>query len=101
MSCYEGGRFADTIPYAQSYREYLPELAKLLPGIKTPVRIVAGAEDQVVPPGSNATFLNERLPNAKVDLISGAGHFCWEEKPAEYAALLTSWWDRANAASKS
>src|SRR5262249_1043591 len=28
MSCYEGDRFADTIPYAQSYREYLPELAK-------------------------------------------------------------------------
>jgi pimeloyl-ACP methyl ester carboxylesterase len=101
MSCYEGGRFADTIPYAQSYREYLPELAKLLPGIETPVRIVAGANDQVVPPRSNAEFLHERLPNAQVDLIAGAGHFCWEEKPAEYAALLTSWWDRANAASKS
>ena len=100
MSCYEGDRFADTIPYAQSYREYLPELAKLLPGIQTPVRIVAGADDQVVP-GSNAEFLHERLPNAQVDLIAGAGHFCWEEKPAEYAALLTSWWDRANAASKS
>ena len=86
---------SDTIPYAQSYREYLPELAKLLPGIKTPVRIVAGADDQVVP-GSNAEFLHERLPNAKVDLIAGAGHFCWEEKPAEYAALLTTWWERAN-----
>jgi pimeloyl-ACP methyl ester carboxylesterase len=101
MSCYEGARFADTIPYAQSYREYLPELAKLLPGIQTPVRVVAGANDQVVPPGSNAEFLRERLPNARVDLIAGAGHFCWEEKPAEYAALLTSWWDRADAASKS
>ena len=79
---------------------YLPELAKLLAGIQKPVRIVAGADDQVVP-GSNAEFLHERLPNAQVDLIAGAGHFCWEEKPAEYAALLTSWWDRANAASKS
>jgi hypothetical protein len=47
MSGYEGDRLADTIPYAQSYREYLPELAKLLPGIQTPVRIVAGADDQV------------------------------------------------------
>ena len=96
MSCYEGDRFADTIPYAQSYREYLPELAKLLPGIRTPVRIVAGADDQVVP-RSNAEFLHQRLPNAQLDLIAGAGHFCWEEKPVEYAALLTSWWDRANA----
>jgi len=100
MSCYEGDRFADTIPYAQSYREYLPELAKLLPGIQTPVRIVAGAEDQVVP-RSNAEFLYQRLPNAQLDLIAGSGHFCWEEKPAEYAALVTSWWGRANAASKS
>ena len=99
MTCYEGGRFADTIPYAQSYREYLPELAKLLPGIQTPVRIVAGADDQVVPV-SNAEFLHERLPNAQVHLIAGAGHFCWEEKPAEYAALVTSWWERANAAPK-
>ena len=82
------------------YREYLPELAELLPGIRTPVRIVAGADDQVVP-ASNAEFLNARLPNAKVDLIVGAGHFCWEEKPAHYAALLTSWWDKAHAASKS
>jgi pimeloyl-ACP methyl ester carboxylesterase len=100
MSCYEGERFADTIPYAQSYREYLPELAELLPGIHTPVRIVAGADDQVVP-RSNAEFLHERLPNAQVDLIAGAGHFCWEEKPAQYAALLTSWWDKADATSKS
>jgi len=99
MSCYEGDRFAATIPYAQSYREYLPELAKLLPSIHTPVRIVAGADDQVVP-ASNAKFLHERLRNSQVDLIAGAGHFCWEEKPAEYAALLTSWWVRAKAAPK-
>src|SRR5262249_24851771 len=99
MSCYEGDRFADTIPYAQSYREYLLKLAELLRGIQTPVRIVAGAGDQVVP-ASNAEFLHQRLPNAEVDLIAGAGHFCWEEKPAEYAALVTSWWGRADAASK-
>jgi pimeloyl-ACP methyl ester carboxylesterase len=47
---------------------------------------LAAAADQVVP-GSNAEFLHERLPNAQVDLIAGAGHFCWKEKPAEYAAL--------------
>jgi pimeloyl-ACP methyl ester carboxylesterase len=91
LSGYEGDRFADTIPYAQSYREYLPQLAELLPQIQTPVRIVAGADDQVVPP-VNAEFLGEHLPHSRVDLITGAGHFCWEEKPAEYAALVTEWW---------
>jgi pimeloyl-ACP methyl ester carboxylesterase len=91
LSAYEGDRFADTIPYAQSYREYLPQLAELLPQIQTPVRIVAGADDQVVPP-VNAEFLGQRLPHSRVDLIPGAGHFCWEEKPADYAALVTGWW---------
>jgi pimeloyl-ACP methyl ester carboxylesterase len=94
MSGYEGDRFARTIPYAQSYLEYLPQLADLLPQIQTPVRIVAGAEDQVVPP-VNAEFLHQRLPHSRVDLIAGAGHFCWEEKPAEYAALVTGWWKEA------
>ena len=97
MASYEGDRFANTVPYAQSYREYLPKLAALLPRISTPVRIVAGAQDPVVPV-SNATFLRDRLPNAQVDLIPGAGHFCWEEKPAAYAELIATWWDRADAA---
>lgn len=91
LSAYEGDRFAETIPYAQSYREFLPLLAEVLPTIQTPVRIVAGADDQVVPP-VNAEFLDQRLPHSRVDLIAGAGHFCWEERPAEYAALVTGWW---------
>jgi pimeloyl-ACP methyl ester carboxylesterase len=94
MSGYEGDRFARTIPYAQSYTEYLPQLADLLPHIQTPVRVVAGVDDQVVPP-VNAEFLDQRLPHSRVDLIPGAGHFCWEEKPAEYAALVTGWWQEA------
>lgn len=65
VESYRGDRFADTIPYAQSYREQLPVLAELLTHIDVPVRIVAGA-----------------------------GHFCWEETPAEYAALVTDWWQR-------
>jgi pimeloyl-ACP methyl ester carboxylesterase len=94
MSGYEGDRFAQTIPYAQSYLEYLPLLADLLPDIQTPVRVVQGSDDQVVPP-VNAEFLASRLPRSRVDLIPGAGHFCWEEKPDEYAALVTTWWEEA------
>ena len=93
LSSYEGDRFADSIPYVQSYREQLPMLAELLPAIQTPVRIVAGSDDQVVPP-VNAQFLADRLPRSQVDFIQGAQHFCWEEKPHEYASLVTQWWDR-------
>jgi pimeloyl-ACP methyl ester carboxylesterase len=31
-------------------------------------------------------------------LIPGAGHFCWEEKPTEYAALVADWWANPKAA---
>jgi pimeloyl-ACP methyl ester carboxylesterase len=91
MVCYEGDRFADTIPYAQAYREQLPLLRDLLPGIETPVRIVQGSDDQVVPP-VNAEYLGDRLPHSRVDFIAGAGHFCWEEKPYAYASLVAQWW---------
>jgi pimeloyl-ACP methyl ester carboxylesterase len=96
LVCYDGDRFADTIPYVQAYREQLPLLGKLLPDIQTPVRIVQGANDQVVPP-INAEYLNDRLPRSRVDFIAGAGHFCWEERPDEYASLVTQWWDETAA----
>ena len=68
-------------------------LAGLLPQIDTPVQIIAGAGDTAVPP-ANASFLHERLPHSQLDVID-AGHFTWEDAPAEYAALVTSWWHGA------
>ncbi len=91
LAAYAGDRFAETIPYAQSYRHWLPLLGDLLPTIDTPVRVVAGRSDPVVPP-VNATYLADRLPAGRADLVDGAGHFVWEERPAEYAALVTGWW---------
>ncbi|MDT5066563.1 MAG: hypothetical protein QOK02_2718 [Mycobacterium sp.] len=90
---YDGDRFADTVPYVQHYREQLPMLAELLPGVQIPVRIVQGSADQVVPQ-VNAEYLGAQLPNSSVDFIDGAGHFCWEERPDQYAALITEWWSR-------
>ena len=46
-------------------------------------------------------LITRALKERQVDLIAGAGHFCWEEQPAHYAALVTSWWNKSNAASKS
>jgi pimeloyl-ACP methyl ester carboxylesterase len=92
LSSYEGDRFVETMRYARSYPEQLPLLSELLPAIRTPVRIVQGSKDQVVPP-ANAEFLRDRIPHSRADFISDAGHFCWEEKPDEYAALVTNWWN--------
>ena len=72
--------------YVRRYPEELPELAELLPEIATPVTIINGRHDPVVPV-ANAEFLDDRLPNSRVSLID-AGHFVWEEAPAEYASII-------------
>jgi pimeloyl-ACP methyl ester carboxylesterase len=72
--------------YVRRYPEELPELGELLPQIGTPVTIINGRHDRVVPL-SNAEFLDERLPNSRLAVID-AGHFVWEEAPEEYASIV-------------
>ena len=95
ITSYEGDKFAESIAYVQAYPSQLPLLSDLLRGIHTPVRIVQGSADQVVP-AVNATYLGERLPNSSVDFMAGVGHFCWEERPEDYAALVTDWWEHTS-----
>jgi pimeloyl-ACP methyl ester carboxylesterase len=91
LASYEGDRFVESMRYVRTYPTELPVLRDLLPGIQTPVQIIAGARDPAVPP-VNGEFLHERLPKSKLDIID-AGHFTWEDSADEYAALVTSWWD--------
>jgi pimeloyl-ACP methyl ester carboxylesterase len=99
LSSYEGDRFAESMRYVRTYPTDLPVLRDLLPEIQTPVQIIAGARDPVVPP-VNAEFLHERLPKSKLDIID-AGHFTWEDSADEYAALVTSWWGGGYATARS
>ena len=86
LACYEGDRFVESMRYVRTYPQQLPQLAELLSAITTPVTLVNGRTDQVVPV-ANAEFLHERLANSRLRIID-AGHFVWEEKPAEYAAII-------------
>jgi pimeloyl-ACP methyl ester carboxylesterase len=86
LASYDGDRFVESMRYVRRYPEELPELAELLPQITTPVTIINGRDDPVVPL-ANAEFLDERLPNSR-QVIIDAGHFVWEEAPAEYAAAI-------------
>jgi pimeloyl-ACP methyl ester carboxylesterase len=91
LSSYDGDRFVESMRYVRSYPTDLAELRLLLPQIETPVQIIGGGRDLVVPP-ANAEFLHERLPNSKLNFVD-AGHFTWEDAADEYAALATSWWE--------
>jgi pimeloyl-ACP methyl ester carboxylesterase len=86
LECYDGDRFVESMRYVRSYPEALPVLAELLPEITTPVTIINGRHDRVVPL-ANVEFLDERLPRSRVEIID-ANHFVWEEAPTEYAAIV-------------
>ena len=86
VACYAGDRFVESMRYARRYPEELPALAELLPEIATPVTIINGGTDRVVPV-ENAEFLDERLPNSRLEIID-AGHFVWEEAPETYASIV-------------
>src|ERR1019366_3024254 len=86
LACYDGDRFAAAMRYARRYPEELPVLAGLLAHITTPVAIINGRHDRVVPL-ANAEFLDKRLPASRLVIID-AGHFAWEEAPAKYASTV-------------
>jgi pimeloyl-ACP methyl ester carboxylesterase len=90
LSSYAGERFAESMRYVRTYPTELPALGDLLPGIQTPVEIISGTRDAVVPP-VNAEYLHQRLPRSKLDLIDAA-HFIWEDAADEYASIDLSWW---------
>jgi pimeloyl-ACP methyl ester carboxylesterase len=86
VACYQGERFVESMRYVRRYPEELPALADLLPRITTPVTIINGRNDRVVPL-ANAEFLHTRLPTSRMAIIDG-GHFIWEEAPTEYASIV-------------
>jgi pimeloyl-ACP methyl ester carboxylesterase len=81
LACYDGDRFAEPMRYVRRYPAELPVLAGLLPQIEMPVTIINGRHDRVVPL-ANAKFLDQRLPASRLVIID-AGHFVWEEEPAQ------------------
>jgi len=89
LTSYAGDRFAESAAYVRSYPSDLPILAERLADITTPVQIIAGRHDALVPP-SNAEFLHARLADSKLDILE-TGHFTWEDGADDYLELTRSW----------
>jgi len=64
----------------------LPALEARLPRIRVPVGFVHGSRSPM--PIAASTDAAERIPNAWVDVIDGAGHFVWVEAPGAVRAAL-------------
>jgi len=89
VSSYDLGRFAESARFVRHYPEQNAFLRDLLQSITTPVQVVAGKGDDLVP-WSNNQFLADHLPHSEVHPLD-AGHFCWEEASEEYARLVVDW----------
>jgi pimeloyl-ACP methyl ester carboxylesterase len=89
IESYSGDRWAESIRYVRSYPEELQILGERLAGIETPVQIITGARDSLVPP-SNAEYLASRLPKSRLRILD-TGHFAWEDAAEDYASLLLEW----------
>ena len=60
LESYAGDRFVESARYVRTYPTELPKLAEKLPGIETPVQIVCGRDDPLVPT-PNQEFLHDEV----------------------------------------
>jgi pimeloyl-ACP methyl ester carboxylesterase len=58
-----------------------------LPGIDAPTLIITGDGDRVIP-GSSSEVLHEQIPGSRLEVIAGAGHLFFVERPDETLRLL-------------
>lgn len=84
-----GGRFDHATNFVRAYPEQLPQLKTLLPRIETPVLVLAGLHDALVPP-ANGQLLVDLIPRSRQVLLDG-GHLIWEDAASEYGAEIRSW----------
>jgi pimeloyl-ACP methyl ester carboxylesterase len=89
LDSYAGTRFAESARYVRSYPAALAALRDLLPEIRTPVQIIAGRRDQLVPP-VNAEYLHRHLPTSRLALLD-TGHFAWEDGADEWGSIALDW----------
>ncbi|WP_028921039.1 alpha/beta fold hydrolase [Pseudonocardia acaciae] len=68
-------------------RSARPSYVELLPHIRVPTLVVVGGEDEFTPI-SDAELIADRVPDATLEIVHGAGHLPNLERPAEFNAAL-------------
>jgi pimeloyl-ACP methyl ester carboxylesterase len=86
---YAGERFGESARFVRNYPADLAQLAALLPQIQTPVKIIAGDHDPMVPL-SNAEYLTKRLPRCELTTLD-LGHFAWEDGAEAWGDAAVAW----------
>ncbi|HEY1126030.1 MAG TPA: alpha/beta hydrolase [Sphingobium sp.] len=71
-----------------------PEVESLLPTITCPTLVATGQHDEWAPPAQHEGIA-EAIPNARLQIIAGAGHMVPVERPQAMTDALASWLDMA------
>jgi pimeloyl-ACP methyl ester carboxylesterase len=64
-----------------------PDFTERLPEIRVPTLIITSNGDRLIPPEASRD-MTERIPNARLEVIEGAGHLSNLESPQEFNRLL-------------
>lgn len=75
---------------AQADQVYTDEMEPLYSAIEIPVLVAWGAEDTWIPV-DRAHRLARTIPNARLEIINGAGHLIQLDQPVALAATLHRW----------
>jgi pimeloyl-ACP methyl ester carboxylesterase len=82
-------RFDQAANFVRSYPEELPTLKERLRVIQSPVLVLAGRDDPLVPP-ANGQLLVEHIKHSRQVLLEG-GHLIWEDAASLYGAAIADW----------
>ena len=82
---------ADDIAGVQRGMAERPDSVATLATINVPTLLIAGEEDSI--PLSEFELMRERISGSRLQVISQVGHYAALEKPAEFAALLRTFFD--------
>ena len=64
-----------------------PSLIHLLPRVEVPTLVIWGENDRIIPTNAGERIA-EAMPNARLEVIAGAGHLPHIEKPDQVIPLL-------------
>ncbi len=73
----------------------MKDIARLLPALRVPVRVIYGARDRILPDVARTMARVARdVPHAEVTVLPDCGHFLQEERPAEIGRMLAEFFVR-------
>ena len=84
------GRAAEVVYWFKDFRSKAAELAGRMQEIDIPTLVFWGELDVLFDP-SNAKYLDEALPQSKLQILPEAGHLAWADQPELFATMIIDW----------